>query len=201
MLMWALWKTQESPLQITEMRAVIWDLICFLFIEFNTFFTEGIHKNKQTQGSIFIYEWPYNLNDCSVTSKNKEHKVGVKKYISNEALSRYFLHLGWAFMCNHNLPHQKGCNQLQLSTIIPFDLIRFLFNSINKYLLLLQYVLNKAISTKMPTYEVYCDLDKENVLGIILILSKHWISNEIILMSSRLLDLDTLEWPHLNSWA
>ena len=152
------------------------------------FFNEGIHKNKHTQGFIFIYEWPYNLNDCSVTSKNKEHKVGVKKYISNEALSRYFLHLGWAFMCNHNLPHQKGCNQLQLSTIIPFDLIRFLFNLINKYLLLLQYVLNKAILTKMPTNFIVT-LDKENFFGIILILSKHWINNaiRIILISSRLL--------------
>jgi hypothetical protein len=54
---------------------------------------------KQTEiekfkGFNFIYECPYNINDCSVTSKNKEHKVGVKKYISNEALSRYFLHLG-----------------------------------------------------------------------------------------------------------
>ena len=75
-------------------------------------------------------------------------------------------------MCNHNLPHQKGCNQLQLSTIIPFDLIRFLFNLINKYLLLLQYVLNKVISTKMPTNFIMI-LDKENFLGIILILSEH----------------------------
>ena len=122
---------------------------------------------------MLIYECPYNLNDCSVTSKNKEHKVGVKKYISNEALSRYyFLHLGWAFMCNHNLPHQKGCNQLQLSTIIPFDLIRFLFDLINKCLLLLQYVLNKAISTNMPM-NVMMTLDKEKILGIVLSLSKH----------------------------
>jgi hypothetical protein len=74
-------------------------------------------------------------------------------------------------MCNHNLPHQKGCNQLQLSTIIPFDLIRFLFDLINKYLLLLQYVLNKAIFKNMPTNFIVT-LDKENVLGIILILSK-----------------------------
>ena len=107
-------------------------------------------QKKQTHGFNFAYECPFNLNDSSVTSKNKDHKVGVKKYISNEALSRYFLHLGWAFMCNHNLPHQKGCNQLQLSTIIPFDLIRFLFDLINKYLWLLQYVLNKTISTNMP---------------------------------------------------
>ena len=74
-------------------------------------------------------------------------------------------------MCNHNLPHQKGCNQLQLSTIIPFDLIRFLSGLINKYLLLLQYVLNKAISKNMPTNFIVT-LDKENVLGIHLILSK-----------------------------
>ena len=75
-------------------------------------------------------------------------------------------------MCNHNLPHQKGCNQLQLSTIIPFDLIRFLFDLINKCLLLLQYVLNKAILTNMHMNFIVT-LDKENVLGIVLILSKH----------------------------
>ena len=75
-------------------------------------------------------------------------------------------------MCNHNLPHQKGCNQLQLSTIIPFDLIRFLFDLINKCLLLLQYVLNKAILTKIST-NLIVNLDKENFLGIVLILYNH----------------------------